>query len=206
MSNLLFTTGYLLLILFANYPPENNTAKSGRNYTVFLSGKSRLTIHGSTNVSRFQYQYTKPLQPDRISIEVQNTPRGLHFSDAVIQLQSAAFKCGQAQMDRDLQKLLLADQHPYITILLKKVALTHQTGNSQQIQSEVEITMAGVTRQYLIPMSVANSAAGYTFSGKLALDICEFGLEPPKVMMGLVTIKDNVDIKFNLQAFIKSVL
>jgi hypothetical protein len=145
-----------------------------------------------------------------LQVSVHSAADGLYFSNAYIHLQTIHFKCGPSQMNQDLQDLLKVKEFPQATIRLLKLRLTKE----QMIQktllttalSEMEITLAGVTKRYIIPVSISTSGEEHLLNGSLDLNICDFNLDPPVVMMGLIRVKEEVKINFKLKACIDKVI
>jgi polyisoprenoid-binding protein YceI len=112
-------------------------------------------------------------------------------------------------MNQDLQAFLKVKEHPSASIRLIKVDISgDQIMNKprQEAISLMEITLAGITKRYQIPVTITNDGGEYGFSGSLELNICDFDLEPPVVMMGLIRVKEEVKVDFKLKACIEKVI
>lgn len=66
-------------------------------------------------------------------------------------------------------------------------------------EATVKINIGGKENTYLVPVTIDNTDTN-RFAGKLKLDIRDFGLEPPKKFLGLIVIKEDIEINFNLVA------
>lgn len=202
MNYLFIATGCFILLLQHILPISSNTQWNEQPYQVTISESSQLLIHGSTNVNRFQCKYTLPLSPEVFTVNARQTSGTLYFSDALIKLQTAYFKSGHPQITRDMQTLLKARQYPYIVIQLLHAELPKSMAapdSPQILQSNVEITLAGTARRYTIPVYLSDQGEEQILSGELKLNVCDFNLELPKVMFGMITVNEEVNIIFNLK-------
>jgi hypothetical protein len=209
MNQLLYAIGCFFLFVPTTMLPQSERPLIEESYKVVLSEGSKLSILGRTNVNHFQCKYTETIEPEVLQVNVRSAANGLYFSNAYIQLQTIFFKCGPSQMNQDLQAFLKVKEHPYASIRLIKVDISgDQILNKprQEAMSLMEITLAGVTKKYQIPVSITNEGGEYGFSGSLDLNICDFNLDPPVVMMGLIRVKEEVKVDFKLKACIEKVI
>lgn len=189
--------------------PQYKPVPAEQQYKVVLSEGSKLSIVGKTNINHFQCKYTEAIKPDVLQVSVRTAEDGLYFSNACIHLQTIHFKCGPSQMNQDLQDLLKEKEFPQATIRLLKIRLTKEQMMQKSLLtalSEMEITLAGVTKRYSIPVSISTSGEEHLLNGTLDLNICDFNLEPPVVMMGLIRVKEEVKINFKLKACIEKTI
>jgi hypothetical protein len=206
MNHLFFVIGCFFLFIIHLPLPQRKDTLVEQHYKVVLSEGSKLSILGRTNVNHFQCKYTQAIHPDVIQVSVRSAGDALYFNNAFIRLETIHFKCGPSQMNQDLQDFLKVKEYPYATIRLLKLCLTgEQMMNKppQKAMSEMEITLAGVTKKYHIPVTISTEGEEHLFSGSLDLNICDFNLDPPVVMMGLIRVKEEVKINFNLRACIE---
>lgn len=64
--------------------------------------------------------------------------------------------------------------------------------------AQVEISIAGKKKQYVVPMKIVSTPAT-CFEGSLQLDINDFELQPPKKLFGMIKVKEDIEINFNLR-------
>ena len=58
------------------------------------------------------------------------------------------------------------------------------------------LTIQGVTRPVRFPISLTPSGAGVAIAGEVALDMTEYGVEPPVVLLGLLRVRPEIRIQF----------
>ena len=58
------------------------------------------------------------------------------------------------------------------------------------------LTIQAVTRPVRFPISLAPSGAGVAIAGEVGLDMTEYGVEPPVVLLGLLRVRPEIRIQF----------
>lgn len=113
-------------------------------------------------------------------------------------LKVDAFDCNNRMMNNDFQETLKSDTYPEINIQfhdLKEVA-----GQSPKATGLVEITMTGVTKSYPVYCELISYDEGYSIlKGKKVLYFSDFGLEPPRKGLGMIKVKDELVVNFQLR-------
>lgn len=186
MKNL-FT--YCFLILSFSVIAQNNF----QHTKVTVLPKSELVITGDTNINTFVCAFdTAHLKPSE-NIGYSQNGRMMHFKNAVLRLNSQGFDCGGRGINKDFQKLIQADTYPEITLNLKNIIFD----TSDNAEAEVVIGIAGKQKRYTFPVKIHKEEIP-RFTGLLKLNLNDFALEAPKKLFGLIVIKEEVEISFNL--------
>ena len=87
-----------------------------------INPKSVLKLDGKTNVNGFTCGCNETFQPQQFVVEPPaDGSLSTVFRSANLKLKIKSLDCGNSIMNKDLQKALHANEHPYITIELKKV-------------------------------------------------------------------------------------
>ena len=161
--------------------------------TMYIQPESQLLISGDTNISGFSCNFDGKMLPTNCAVTYVEKKDGISFKNAVLVLNNKGFDCGNRQINKDFHALLQTEEYPSIELELKKVF--PRSGNTAVAQ--VLIRMAGEEKLYEFPVKVLSNPAT-CFTGTLELDINDFGLEPPRKAFGLIKVKDNIEISFNL--------
>ncbi len=160
--------------------------------TVQILPDSELTITGDTNINKFKCDYnTKSLERTR---KVKYTVDGstLDFNDASLILNNKGFDCGNNAINKDFHALLQTDEYPEIVLELKQLHMK----SHDRAKADLTITIAGKSKNYSLPVNLHTNPT--CFTGKLQLNINDFDLKPPKKIFGLIVVKEEIDINFNL--------
>lgn len=187
MKNLLLTGFILCFSLIAL--AQNNFEKE----TIIILPDSKLTISGDTNINSFKCDFDPELLPQKTQIRHNYADSGIDFENAVLRLNQKGFDCGSKGINRDFHSLLKSEQYPEIELELKKVNLI----NANSAIADVRIFIAGISRDYEVPVKITENADQHLI-GNLKLNISDFDLKPPKKLFGLIIIKDEIEINFNL--------
>lgn len=160
---------------------------------VQILADSELTITGDTNINKFQCGFdTKRLERSK-EISFVQKGNNLKFQNAVLTLNNQGFDCGNKAINKDFHALLRTDEYPSISLEITELTLQTEA----QALAKIKITIAGKHKNYSLPVKIVNTPVD-CFTGNLKLDINDFGLKPPKKMFGLIVVKEDIEINFNL--------
>ncbi len=168
-------------------------AQSFQKKKVTVLPSSDLTIIGDSNIAAFQCEFDTSHLEESQEVTYAQTGNEIKFTGAVLVLRNKGFDCGSKGINRDFHDLLQTDDHPRILLELNNVTLS----SPSQGVATVAITIAGKKRAYKVPVTVKNGVIA-EFKGNLHLNIKDYGLEAPKKLFGMIVVKDEIDIDFNL--------
>lgn len=106
-----------------------------------------------------------------------------------MQLQNTGFNCGNRGINSDFHELLQTSKYPNINF-----ELLSATQNKNNVEAQVAIEIAGIKRQYIVPVKTKGELA--PLEGVLCINITDFGLTPPKKMMGMIVVREDIEIVF----------
>ncbi len=158
---------------------------------VNVSSKSEIVIHGESNVNSFQCNYNQKLIATELAVTHYNKNNKTILEGATFLLHSKGFDCVHRMITNDLKEVLKADSYPHIQIDI--VALKH---NNHKLTAVAAIKIAGVVKQYEIPVEINEETKNV--KGELKLNIKDFKLKSPKKILGLIKLNEEVTISFNL--------
>ena len=101
---------------------------------------------------------------------------------------------GNALQDKEMWKLLDSKRSPIIAADLRRLTLTG--GNAYHAAGD--ITMSGRRKSYEGDLTIAIDGDRLTVTGSLVVDIRDFGLQPPRLLM--VTVQPQVTVTLRLVA------
>ena len=155
---------------------------------------SHLMITGDTNINDFTCNFDTAFLKGPQLISYMETSENIKFSNAVLVLNTRGFDCGSRAINKDFHELIKSDKYPEILLEIKDIKLHPNTNGF----ARVKITIAGQERFYEVPVGIRNTEIA-EFKGKLELDIYDFNLEPPKKLFGIIKVKDDIEIYFDLK-------
>ena len=163
-----------------------------------VSQESVVEVVGSTNVNKFQCNSLRYAGEDQLISVFYPDKKVTEWSGEVVIL-SKNFDCYNNIMTRDFHKTVLADEHPEIKVRFIQLKKYSTGDQEEQLEGQVEITLAGVTKRFPISCFMMNSAGGKThLQGQQTLLFSEFGLEPPVKFLGTVKVKNSITVNFGL--------
>lgn len=116
--------------------------------------------------------------PDGVrSLEVRIPVRGLHSE--------------HSGLDKNMHAALKAEEHPDIVFLMKDY-----TASSAAVRVRGELTVAGNSKPVTLDAATSGAGGAYTARGTLPLKMTDFGIKPPKMMLGAIKARDEVLIRF----------
>ncbi len=209
MTNLLLHITILASLLF--FPGYSGKISPPdivyKNYHVQIAEDSHLVINGHTNINSFSCGYNGDFYKDTLSVNAISNGDHLKLINAQLKLRTELFDCQNKLMNPDFQKLLQSDEYPFILIKVLEVNKNKKDvrnflvndRNSNTVLLNVEITLAGRKNTYLIPVDSQQFNGNRFYSGHLNLDIRDFGLTPPRKMLGLIVVNEMVSIDFSVK-------
>lgn len=181
---------YLLLMINAGVM----VAQSGfQKKAIQILPDSQLTISGDTNINEFECQFNTKHLKEHKNLRYSVQDNRIRFENAVLVLNNEDFDCGNKGINRDFRDLIQADEYPEITLELNQIKLEGRN----KARAEVTISIAGLENQYNIPVEIIDDPVPH-FRGTLKININDFELHAPKKVFGLIVVKEDVDVNFNL--------
>lgn len=184
----------ILILLLSLGILSSATAQIGfQRLSLEVLPNSILTITGDTNIRDFECEFNTSMLPSNNQIRFKAAGNIIHFENALLKLDNRGFDCGNKGINKDLHSLLKTSEYPEILLDLKELRIE----SSHKAVADVMITIAGKKKRYKVPVEIITGPVPQ-YTGKLILDIQDFNLKPPKKMLGLIVVKEDLEIGFNL--------
>ena len=126
--------------------------------------------------------------------------RSSEVLDVQFQVPVVSLRSDKAALDKNLRKAMKAEQHPNVYFAMKKysVAPAAAAGDTVAIQAEGTLTVAGQERPVSLAARAYPAGEGVWLEGSKKLLMSEYGIQPPKMMMGALKVHDPVTIHYRL--------
>lgn len=104
------------------------------------------------------------------------------------------------RMNNHMRNALRADEHPEVTFRVRAVRSTRRADTPPgAVRADVEgqLTVSGTTRGVRIPTTLRvtdGDPAGLRVRGDLELDMTEYGVEPPTLMYGTLSVHKTITV------------
>ncbi|GET29685.1 YceI family protein [Prolixibacter sp. SD074] len=159
---------------------------------------AKVRIDGSTNVNQFHFYYEQPLT-ENFSFAVlptdSNRLDSLSFFIPIEHIDAS----NPAMLD-DFKELLKASQYPKIQITISDAELLHIFTSRDVKNIPIDITIAGMTNDYVSPMEVVRSEKNLiVVKGRTRIQLTDYNISPPRRFLGMIRVKDEVFINFDIK-------
>ena len=200
----------IIIALFAFHGfTSSDSANSNYNYKEYKLGpNSILEVNGKTNINSFCCTSQQRFPEGKLSYQFEAQAAIINFQDASLSVTIDELDCGAKAINKDLQKALQADQYPNITIDLKQVfnlECSDLTDCDRWLDFEAiaDITIVCTSKSISIPLQIKkNDDHHFRIVGGTIIQMCDFGIEAPTALMGLIKVKDTLKINFDLDLYL----
>lgn len=170
-----------------------------------IDPSSQLKLEGVTNINRFTCNCSDEFPKDTYEVVQHDHPFLLHLRGTDFRLTTRKLDCGRKGINNDLRKALKADSFPYIRIEVQSIRLPDgereiNASEWTNIPVKTQITIAGTRRP--LHLSVDAKALGndtYQLRSRTKVAMSDFGIDPPKPMLGMIKVQDEITIYFDLK-------
>jgi hypothetical protein len=176
-----------LALLFFSFTGNNTPHEQ----TVYITPESFLYIKGTSNVNTFTCVYDAVTLSRKLPVTYTESGNTMRFHNLEMDLKNNGFNCGNKMINKDFHELLKTEKYP--TINFKLLSIKKEAG---KMTAEVAIEIAGKKNRYSFPINANGELA--PLEGLLCLNITDFGLTPPKKMMGMIVVREDIEIVFGL--------
>lgn len=172
------------------YAPATGSAHLTTPGTLTLGAASRLWFDGTSTVKAFSCSATK----FHATVEARSgaKPDAL-VESASVSVPVAALDCRNGTMNDHMRKALKANENPRITW-----RMTSYTVDGKAVVMQGRLSIAGKENVMELRGTGSEENGVVRIKGSKQFKMTEFGVKPPKLMMGAMKVKDPVTVGFDL--------
>jgi polyisoprenoid-binding protein YceI len=161
---------------------------------------ARVTIAGTSNVHDYTASTTK-VRVTRAHIGAAiagsdfwaNALKPGALEAFEIAIPAATLTSPKEGLDKNMYKALKVEAHPEITFRLVRFEPAAADGAARAIGV---LQIAGVEREVALDITTKRTPAGLSVQGKVNLLMTDFGITPPKAMLGMLKTDPKVTVTF----------
>lgn len=162
---------------------------------------ARVTIDGTSNI----HAYTASTTKVRVTrARLAGNVAGPAFWDEIVKpgaleafeiaIPAATLSSPKEGLDKNMHKALKVKEHADITFRL--VRLEPRTDGSGALRAIGVLQVAGVEREVALDITAKRTDSTLTVQGKTQLLMTDFGIAPPKAMLGMLKTDPKVTVTF----------
>jgi hypothetical protein len=162
-----------------------------------IEHNSSLRINGSSNINSFTCDVKEYLREDTLWC-MQNDKNGKYVftSNSMLRLDIRKFDCHHKYITADFRKMVKADVYP--TLMIRFLSLD-PIRHGSTVKGQVLVELAGKKKIMDVVSQCEQLASGQMhLTGTRSMRFPDFELEPPKKIGGLIRIREDIDVQFNL--------
>jgi hypothetical protein len=169
-------------------------------HRLIVQPASQLIINGKTNVNSFRCAIPKYMGRDTLVLQEGGKNVRPVFTQGSVSLDASSFDCGLAVMSSDFRKTINSKRYPAIVIDFISFERTPSYGKEQEsFKGIIKISLAGVTKLFEMDCTIEAKSSGLIhLKGGRDFLFSDFNLAPPKHMLGLVKVEQNLNVGFHL--------
>lgn len=165
-------------------------------------GSTRITINGTSNV----HAYTASTTSARVTrVQVAAALAGPNFWQAIvapgsleafeIAVPAATLASDKEGLDKNMHKALKAAEFKEITFRIKSLQTRAGTG---ALRALGVLTIAGVSKDVTLDLTALRAGSNLSITGELPLLMTDYGITPPKAMLGMMKTDPKIVIRLEL--------
>ncbi len=184
-----------MFILVAIQPDFVKAQQQEVSIQTVVLNESKLRINGTSNVTDFECKYANSFELDTLSHQLEISKDSILVSGDNLPLTIDSFDCGKRAINRDFKSTLKSKEYPNIDISLLEVF----SENDIPTSASIAISLGGTTQKYLVSLTeeVMDDKV-VSISGTQKLKLSDFNLEPPRALFGLIKVRDELVVTFEL--------
>jgi polyisoprenoid-binding protein YceI len=155
-----------------------------------LEPSSTLWVEGTSTVKSFKCT-AKKLDAQVVADPAASVAQMVEGANVVIPVEQ--LDCGNGTMNEHMRKALQADKAPTIEFALASYDL-----NAGNATLKGTLKIAGTTRPIEIPAVVTEAGKEIRVKASKVINMKEWGVKPPSLMMGTMKVKENVTVGFDV--------
>lgn len=175
----------------------------GDTETIVVKPVSQLWLEGDSTMHAYK-SHASSIQGDilfhkgAINKSLVDLVRQKHWEKFLLTIPVKGMKSGKSGLDKKMVESLKADQFPNITFRMKNISLISPTPLKVKVSGS--LTVAGAEKNIELEATLEKQDGGFWIQGKKDLLMTDFGITPPKALLGAVKADNKITIHYKILA------
>lgn len=184
-NSMLVIGSFLIFLVMGNH-------LTAQQYNL-VNEKSSLLVLGTSSLHDWE------IKAEQIagSIVLKNPQTG-EIDEMNIEIGTESLKSGKSAMDKNTYKALKTNAHKKITFQFTGVTEIASNGSGKfKVTVTGDLFVAGAKKSIPLDLNVVITDNAVKLSGEKKIKMTDFGIDPPKALLGTITTGDDITIRFN---------
>jgi len=167
----------------------------GSSATLQFQSGSTVKVAGTSNVHDWSCESAQ------MAGTIETTGEGLDgLNGGRLTIPVQALECGNSTMNRLMRDALKAGSSPQINYAISNATVGAPDAQGRQtVTANGRLSIAGQTQNVRVQARAVPAANGaYRLTGTVPLTMTQFGVDPPRAMMGAMRTADAITVSFDV--------
>lgn len=159
---------------------------------ILNNSNSTLEVHGTSSLHDWHLETEK--QSGEIVI---TNSDDLAISTLNFSVETESLKSGKSSMDKNTYKALKTDDYKTIDFKFKSIKQANKLENNSFKATIIgDLTISGVTKSISLDITLNLNGTKVLLEGEKSLKMTDYGIDPPKALLGTIKTGDAIKIIF----------
>lgn len=159
---------------------------------ILNKSNSTLEVHGTSSLHDWHLETEK--QSGEIVI---TNSDDLAISTLNFSVETESLKSGKSSMDKNTYKALKTDDYKTIDFKFKSIKQVNKLENNSFKATIIgDLTISGVTKSISLDITLNLNGTKVLLEGEKSLKMTDYGIDPPKALLGTIKTGDAIKIIF----------
>jgi polyisoprenoid-binding protein YceI len=168
-----------------------------------LSPTETLTVFGDSSLHKWKLATknvatTYALDGDA-STDIADAIKAAKVKNFEVRIAVADLKSGESGLDKNMRAAMRTDKYPEVVYKLAHYELAKSTDSTNLLAKTTgDLTIAGRTQTVRMDVEFALGSRRTAAKGSFTLNMSDYGIKPPTLMLGTIKVRDPVTIRFDV--------